>query len=312
MTQAVFTSLDGGAMMPVTILDLIARARLCAEAGAKVDLEVMCFAFTDARISAALAALCRDQPTVTLRIIADWSQSARGAPTVLEAIAAEGLRNLFIKFKLDAPYVQDEAGRLRYSYGASWGMLHHKTLLVRVDAEPVLMALGSYNWTTRGTQAYENLIVTDDAALLGPFTAEFAALWADHRLTATTDRARSIMARMKVEAAEGRDLRDPTLLSDILGLAGVAATPPPPRRLAEGAVLAVFSGSMPPGVTPAAGHAVKNDRRALNLLRPAGSRQPAPLTLNTLALEAIRSVPPGARLLWRCMPCRRACPNSAR
>ncbi len=297
MMKTLFTSRHGGAALPATILDLIARARVCAEAGAKVELEVMCFAFTDRQIFTALLALCRDLPGVSLRIIADWSQSARGTPTVLDDFAQEGLRNLFIKFKLDAPYVQDGEGRLRYSYGASWGMLHHKTLLIRVDGEPILMALGSYNWTMRGQQAYENLIVTDDPAMLVPFSAEFAGLWADHRLTATTDRARHIMARLKDEAAAGRDLRDPAVLTDVLGVAREAGAAVPPRRLADGDVIIAFSGSTAPDYTPAAGHALINDRRALNLLRPAGTRRPAPLTLNTLALEAIRSVPSGARLL---------------
>ena len=326
MTQAVFTSLDGGPALPAAILDLIARARACAEAGVRVDLEVMCFAFTDRDIAAALVSLCRDMPATTLRIVADWSQSARGAPTVLEAMAAEGLRNLFVKFKLDAPYVGDPDGRLRYSYGASWGMLHHKTLTVRLDGVPAVMALGSYNWTMRGRQAYENVLIVDEEALLGPFAAEFAALWSDHRLTATTERTRHIMARLKIESTSGRDLRDPQLLSDMLGLDDPRKTgrkgsdqggpgagdptsadrsspakdaPSPsagPRVRVEGDVFPAFSGSRPPGDDPAAGHAAANDRRALDLLRPNGTRRPAPLTLNTLALEAIRSVPAGASL----------------
>lgn len=298
MTRAVFTSLHGGAALPGSVLEFIARARDCAATGVKVELEVMCFAFTDARIAAALLELCRDLPAVTLRIIADWSQSARNAPTVLEGMDAAGLRSLFIKFKLDAPYVRDEAGRLRYSYGASCGMLHNKTLLIRLDGVPALLALGSYNWTARGQQAYENLVVTDDPAILGPFEAEFAALWSDHRLTGTTDRTRRIMARLKTEAGLGRDLRDVRLLSDVLGLVGVdQALPLPPRRLEESPVITAFSGSRPPDGDAGAGHAAVNDRRTLNLLRPAGARRPAPLTLNTIALEAIRSVPSGARLL---------------
>ncbi|MCC5973488.1 MAG: hypothetical protein JJT81_05505 [Rubellimicrobium sp.] len=298
MTRVVFTSLHGGAALPTSILDLIARARNCAAAGIKVEVEVMCFAFTDARIATALLALCRDLPAVTLRIIADWSQSARNAPTVLEGMAAAGLRNLFIKFKLDAPYMRDTAGRLCYSYGASRGMLHHKTLLIRLDGVPAVMALGSYNWTARGQQAYENLIMTDDPAILGPMEAEFAALWSDHGLTGSTDRTRHIMARLKTEAGLGRDLRDPRLLSDVLGLAGAQTTRVvPPRCLEDGAVITAFSGSRPVDDDAAAGHAAMNDRRAIDLLRPAGLRRPAPLTLNTLALEAIRSVPTGARLV---------------
>ncbi len=297
MTRAVFTSLHGGAALPAQIIDLITRARLCALSGVKVAIEVMCFAFTDTRIAADLVALCRECPDVTLRIIADWSQSARGAPTVLDAMAAESLRNLFVKFKLDVPYVRDDSGRLRYTYGASRGMLHHKTLLIRLDGVPVLMALGSYNWTMMGQQAYENLVVTDEPALLGAFAAEFAALWSDHRLTGTTDRTRRIMARLKAEAALGRDLGDRHLVADVLGAEPAIPAPTPGRRLDDGPVIAAFSGSSPTADTATAGHATANDRRALNLLRPAGARRPAPLTLNTLALEAIRAVPSGARLM---------------
>lgn len=297
MTTALFTSRHGGAALPAAVLDLIARARAWATAGRRVDLQVMCFAFTDSGIARALVALCRDHPGLTLRIVADWSQSARGAPTVLEAMSAEGLRNLYVKFKLDAPYRPDGEGRLRYSYAASWGMLHHKTLLVALDGTPRLMALGSYNWTMRGRQAYENLLMTEAPEVLSGFAAEFAALWSDHRLTATTERASHIMARLRAEAAQGGDLRDPGLLADVLG---VPATPPPepqvPRRMTGEAVCIAFSGSLPPGLAGRAGHAPANDRRAIDLLRPSGAKRPAPLTLNTLALEAVRGVPAGARL----------------
>lgn len=296
MTRAVFTSVDGGAALPATILDLIARAGACAAEGLKVDLQVMCFAFTDRQIAAALVALCRAHPALTLRIVADWSQSARGAPTVLEGMVDEGLRNLFVKFKLDAPYRPDSTGRLRYSYGASWGMLHHKTLLVAVEGAPQVMSLGSYNWTMRGQQAYENLLLSDDPAILAPFAAEFAALWSDYRLTATTDRARAIMARLKDEAAAGRDLAAPDLLADVLGIDPLTPPAPEPRRSADAPVMLAFSGSRPPGLTTTAGHDPGNDRRRIDLLRPSGSRKPAPLTLNTLAIEAIRSVPDGASL----------------
>jgi len=298
MTRAVFTAIHGGAMLPATILDLIGRAREYAGAGGAVELQLMCFAFTDQRIAAALVTLCRDMPNVTLRIVADWSQSAKGAPGVLSGVAAEGLRNIFVKFKLDAPYVRDASGRLQYSYAASRGMLHHKTLLIVLDGCPQVMALGSYNWSSRGQQAYENLVLTEDSAILGPFVAEFAALWSDHRLTGTIVRVAHVIARLKAEAAQGRDLDGSLLLEDVLGVAGDApAAALPPRRPVQADVTTAFSGSLPTGAVAGAGHAVANGRRALNLLRPTGSRRPARLTLNTLALESIRSVPSGARLL---------------
>jgi phosphatidylserine/phosphatidylglycerophosphate/cardiolipin synthase-like enzyme len=77
---------------------------------------------------------------------------------------------------------------------------------------------------------------------------------------------------------------------------------PTPFSKSRNGCIAAFSGRpliagpLIAGPGPVAGHAVANDRRSLNLLRPSGVRRPAPLTLNTLALEAIRSVPDGSRL----------------
>ena len=296
-TTPLFTSLNGGASLPQTILREIARAQEFAADGAKVDLQIMCFAFTDSAIATALVALCRDCPNLTLRLIADWSQSAPGTPTMLEHLAAQGLRNLFIKFKLDLPYVSDGTKRLRYSYGASRGMLHHKTLLISVDSVPKSIVFGSYNWSSRGQRAYENLLLSDEPALLDIFASEFLALWTDHRLTGTKERAATIMARIKAESVLGKDLRDPKLITEILG---AAQTLPGPvanaRRVVDGDILVALSGSLPIGGAASAGHTPINDRRAINLLRPGGMRRPAPLTLNTLALEAIRSTPAGASL----------------
>lgn len=296
MTRAVFTSTDGGKALPAAVLDLIERARLCAENGLKIDLQVMCFAFSDPAIAKVLVDLCRSHKGVTLRIVADWSQSARGAPTVLEGMGAEDLPNLFIKFKLDAPYRADASGRLRYSYGASLGMLHHKTLLVSVEGVPQIMCLGSYNWSMRGQQAYENLLLSDDPALLSAFADEFFALWTNHRLTGATDRARAIMARLKAEVAAGRDIHAAGFLDDAFGIEPRVVAQQGPRNVADASVMIAFSGSTPSGQVTTAGHAPANDRRRIDLVRPSGARKPAPLTLNTLALEAIRSVPAGASL----------------
>ena len=301
MTQALFSSRDGGHELQAAVIDLFALARdLAAMPGFRVEVQVMAFAFTDAAISESLILAARACPNLTVRLIADWSQSARGAASVLRNLDELRLPNLFVKFKLDVPYRRDPAtGYLSYSYGASLGMLHHKTLLIRVDDRPVAMALGSFNWSARGRTAYENLLVVgdalQDAAVLADFEAEFQGLWSDHRLTATSGRCASIMTRIKAEAKAGRDPRSPALLVDILGVAGEVATPRGPRREVDGPVLTAFSGALPGG-SPQAGHAASLDRRAIDLLRPAGTRRPAPLTLNALALEAIRSVPSGATL----------------
>jgi phosphatidylserine/phosphatidylglycerophosphate/cardiolipin synthase-like enzyme len=238
-----------------------------------------------------------------IRIVADWSQGAPRSAAMLEAMRREGLANLYLKVKLDMPYRWDAgAGRMRYSYGASRGMLHHKTLCLTVDGRPRLLVLGSYNWSARGRLAYENLLVLPASDELAPvmaaFVAEFEALWSDHRLTAAPGRAQAVAARLRAEAAAGRDLTDPGLLADVFGLAGDALpVTRAARTLSEGRCLAAFSGRpLIAGPEPTGGHSAANDRRSLNLLRPSGVRRPAPLTLNTLALEAIRSVPDGGRL----------------
>jgi phosphatidylserine/phosphatidylglycerophosphate/cardiolipin synthase-like enzyme len=302
MSTAFFTSLHGGMALQEAVLTLISGATAHAATGAKVEVQIMCFAFTDDVIAQALTSLARQYPGVTVRILADWSQSARGGPSVIDGLAQAGCPNLYIKVKLDAPYRWDATKqRLRYSYAASSGMLHHKTLCLLINGLPLFLALGSYNWSGRGRQAYENLLVlgpTDCADILEAFTLEFKALWSDHRLTASLARSRSIFQRLLSEARKGSDLRDPVLLADILGIAGAPLRPEclPARTRTEGDTLAAFSGSHPLADASSGGHSLRNDRRYLDLLRPSGTRRPAPLTLNTLALEAIRAVPDGAGL----------------
>jgi len=301
--EALFTSCDGGAGLQARVCAALAEAGAAARSG-RADLQIMCFAFTDPIIAAEIVALARAHPRLLIRILADWSQGAPRSAAMLAAMRREGLANLFLKVKLDIPYRWDAAaGRMRYSYRASRGMLHHKTLCLSVDGRPRLLMLGSYNWSARGRQAYENLLVlpaTEDLApVMAAFAAEFEALWSDHQLTAAPGRAQAVAARLRAEAAAGGDLTDPGLLADVFGLAGDA----PPfahvdRTMAEGRCIAAFSGRpLIARADPTGGHATANDRRSLNLLRPSGTRRPAPLTLNTLALEAIRSVPDGGRLL---------------
>ncbi len=300
--QALFTSRDGGAGLQARVLAALAEAGRAARE-ARAEVQIMCFAFTDPRIAAEIVALARAHPGLLIRILADWSQGAPGGAAMLEALRREGLANLFLKVKLDMPYRWDAgAGRMRYSYGASRGMLHHKTLLLSVEGRPRLLVLGSYNWSARGRRAYENLLVlrdSDDVApVMAAFAAEFEALWSDHRLTAAPGRAQVVAARLRAEAMAGKDLTEPGLLADAFGLAGNPEVPAVgARAMVGGACIAAFSGrALLPGPGPTAGHAPANDRRALNLLRPSGLRRPAPLTLNTLALEAIRSVPDGGSL----------------
>lgn len=306
---AFFTSIDSGRALQTAVVETITSAALLAEYGTvRVDLQIMCFAFTDRQIAGHLLDLLRRTPRLNVRIVADWSQSAPGRGPVLTWLAGQRLPNLHVKFKIDLPYRWDAGrGRMVWSYGQSLGMLHHKTLMVRAAGRPVALILGSYNWSARGRKAYENLMLLDDrpehAGALASFDAEFEALWSDHRLTAAPGRAAAILDRVRAELPAGADLADPDVLQDIAGTVPLRlstlpapAAPAGPRRPVAASVIAAFSGQIPGEAAARAGFAPANDRRGLNLLRPSGARRPAPLTLNTLALEAIRGVPDGATL----------------
>jgi len=300
MTTAVFTSLDGGDSLAQVVTTLLQSLEYAAPG---TDVQLMCFAFTDDGIADELLALLRRRPDITVRIIADWSQSAASSPTVLHRLVAAGAANLQVRFKIDLPYDWNaERGRLVYSYARSAGMMHHKTLCLRRDGVPFLLMAGSFNWSARGRQAYENVIVLDHGAdhapVLAAFDDEFRAMWDDDSLTATPGRARAIFDALRAAASGGVDLDDPYALADALGLPrpDPTARPTVARTLVDGPCIVAFSGGYALCARERAGHATANDRRSLNLLRTGGARRPAPLTLNTLTLEAIRSVPAGATL----------------
>lgn len=299
MNTALFTSIDGGKTLPLairTVLDTLRQAPASA-----ADVQIMCFAFTDGDIAADLVALLRARPDIHVRVIADWSQSAANSPTVLRGIHALGLPNFHLRFKIDLPYDWDpERRRLIYSYAHSTGMLHHKTLMLRRNGQPDMLVTGSFNWSNRGQAAYENLLFLDNRAdyqpVLRAFDDEFLALWADDALSATPERARDLFDRLRNAVAEGLDFNDIDALAQALDLPIPQDAKPEPRTRVDGQAIVAFSGSAALSPREKAGHAARNDRRQLDLLRAGAKRRPAPLTLNTLALEAIRSVPDGAQL----------------
>lgn len=299
--RATFTSTSGGKALQAQVLASIAEAQTIK--GDRVDLQIMCFALTDRTVAEALLRLAWQNPLLKVRVIADWSQSAPNSPSQLRFMSANGPPNLFVKFKLDLPYDRAADGRLRYSYRASFGMLHHKSLCIVADGQPRVLTIGSMNWSNRGTESYENLLrldATDDPAehaVRGAFHAEFEALWNSHALTATPTRADLILAHFRAEAGDG-SASQMSLVKHFFGTDPQRDLPTEGKRtLAAGSAVVAFSGRVPGADRARAGFSDRNDRRAIALLRPSGQRRPAPLTLTTLSLEAIRSAPNGERSL---------------
>lgn len=101
---------------------------------------------------------------------------------IAEALLAAHRRGVHVRVVTDNDKALDEGSDVRRLERAGIEVredrtefhMHHKFAVF--DSKVLLT--GSYNWT-RGAARYneENLIVTDDARLVGPFTREFQALW---------------------------------------------------------------------------------------------------------------------------------------
>jgi len=313
--EALFTSLDGGGAVRQRLLDLVHEASALA-ATRRVDLHVMTFAFTDDRVADALIQAASERPSLNVRLLADWSQRIRARGQKVGRLAALETSNLRVRYSLDQPYVWDEAaGHMRWSYHASRGLLHHKTLGILVERRPWKLACGSFNWTATAMKSYENLLVltADDPAsraLMSRVELEFEALWSDGQSTLSPYEAH----RHYHSILEAYD-RDPSM---------------PPERVhglarGTGEVLEALEGECPPVrgthqfTTPAyaptdsdvaiafsargfgeacrqAGCAVVNQRQRMMLSTPAGRLRCVPVTLTNLALDTIFRTKPGHTL----------------
>lgn len=299
--EASFTSLAGGAGLRERVLAVICDAGAAALSH-HVDLHVMTFSFTDQAIAGLLAEVARDRPKMSIRIIADWNQGAEGAGRRLRALSRLGLPNLAVRYKNDQPYVWDAAaGRIRWSYHASRGLLHHKTLAVFVDGEPRTLVCGSFNWTGKAAGSYENLLVLGAGepradVVMAAMEREFEALWSDNRATLRPD---EVTARYQSILDEYR--RDPSRPPEaIVGLERGDQVAPLAMGLAPGRAadtIVAFSSRSPHDPAAGAGYAEANRARRLDLHKPAGAVKSVPLTLTTLALDTIGRAQRGDRLL---------------
>jgi phosphatidylserine/phosphatidylglycerophosphate/cardiolipin synthase-like enzyme len=304
--EALFTSQVGGAGLRDRILSVIRYAATVA--GARhVDVHIMTFSFTDAQIATLLVQAASDHPNLSIRLIADWNQGAEGSGRKVRALAALGLPNLEVRYKKDQPYVWDAgASRMRWSYQASRGLLHHKTLAVLVDGRPHTLLAGSFNWSSRSAKAYENLVVltADTAASVRVMTAverEFEALWSDGTATVSPDEVRAhyaaILAEYQTDTACDA--------ADVIGMARGAGAPINVLRdvdLSDDAVDSphaqiAFSSRTPEQGDAAAGYAEANRRARFEMCKPSGKLKQVPVTLSTLALDTIARAQPGEHLL---------------
>jgi len=299
--EAVFSSLGGGHRLRERVHQLLGEVTATAGSG-PVDVHVTTFSFTDDAIAARLVDLAQRHPNVTVRIVADWSQGSCGGGRQVAHLARLGLPNLLVRYKHDQPYRWDAGEhRLRWSYHASRGLLHHKTLGVLLDGEPAMLLCGSYNWTEKASNSYENILLLaakdpGSRGLMRSMEWEFEAMWSDGRVTLSPDEARIHYQKI---LAEYRN--DPTTpAQSILGI-GSGADDPLHAMAADrledaGGPVIAFSSRSPLQTAAESGYAPANRERRLELAKPGGTTKCVPLTLSTLALDVIARARPGDTL----------------
>lgn len=306
-----FSSIVGGSGLRRCVLRVLEDA--IAVGGSKqIDVHIMTFSFTDARIAHALDSLAATRPNVTIRIIADWRQGSPGAGNRLRDLERARRPNLLVRYKHDQPYLWDaQRGRLRWSYRTSRGLLHHKTLAIMFDGEPWALVCGSFNWTTRAAHAYENLLVMraddeDERALMCAVESEFAAMWCDGRLTLSPEEARAhylkILDEYKSDPTKtpasvmglgaGQDVTLPALGRERREESrGEAPAGPSPHR-----ITIAFSSRGPTQSVAGRGYSPHTRDRRFALFKPSGHVKQVPLTLSVLALDVIARAAKGETL----------------
>jgi phosphatidylserine/phosphatidylglycerophosphate/cardiolipin synthase-like enzyme len=312
--EAIFSSVVGGDALTARVVELITDASAKATTSA-VEVNVMTFSFTDPRIADSFVVAAR-QPRLTIRLIADWTQRADDGNQQVGRLAELGLPNLRIRYKKDQPYIWDASdARMRWSYHASRGMLHHKTLSVVIDGEPSRLACGSCNWSAKAADSYENLLIVTDATagcreLMSRVEKEFEAIWSDNAASLSPDDAQAHYETI-AETCRQQAMATPGPMNGMVsGPAGTLRVLNPRHDTRSGSVseeggiesispdiLIAFSARRPNEEQSCAGYAESNRRRHITLSIPGGRTKRVPLTISTLALDVIYRARPGETLL---------------
>ena len=289
--EALFTSIDGGGEIRRKLLDLLEEASTLA-ASHRVDVHVMAFSFTDDAIAEALLRTAQLRPRLTVRLLADWAQRTLERGQQAGRLAEAGLPNLRIRYTLDQPYVWDaEAGHMRWSYHASLGLLHHKTLGVLVDGKPWKLACGSFNWTANAANSYENLLVLgagdpESRMVASRIELEFEALWSDGTVSLSGGEARAHYQAILDCYRRGPEIA-PSKVAGFNGGLGEQIEELAADSMEAANAEIAFSSRQRGGARREAGFAPRNRERRMVVCSAAGTKRLAPVSIMNLALNAI-------------------------
>lgn len=175
-------TLEGSSVEASLIADL--KASVGRANGRPMDVNVLIFEFQSDAIEKTLTDIAKQNPNVTIRVIADSGQASETGGNALPSLLKQNLPNVQVKFKKDFPYVWSSSqGRPLYNHGATQGLNHHKGLVTFIDGKPDTLVTGSFNWSsTADTKNYEDLTTFNNqdsasARAITQFGEEFAGYW---------------------------------------------------------------------------------------------------------------------------------------
>lgn len=267
----------------------------------RIEVQIMVFSFTDAGLADHLKALAKRNPMIRFRILGDWGNVVSGDGRQLHRIANSGISNIEISLKYDEPYEWNpETQKVVWSYHASLGMLHHKTICIIRDGKPFELLTGSFNWTKKGGAGYENILTisaTEETnTLLADFQREFEAIWQDHNLAMDFPIARKHYALTRKILRSSPNMDPHEYWKGRLQANPKTEEKPPPKSLLTDKHLVAFSGSYPYRNRRKYGFSVVNANKYFYMRKYGGKQKRVPVELHTLALDLIFAAKKGSLL----------------
>lgn len=305
MFSAHFTSMS---LVPLSqvVLQFLDRATALSRQG-KVQIDIMLFSFTQEQIFEKLVALSKEK-NIKINILADWGNISKDNQRKTAVLADLRSSKISVKYKFDQPYVWDlERDRLQWSYHASLGLLHHKTIQLSVNGTPKALLTGSFNWTKKGAHNYENIVIveTSDQAssdVITAFANEFLSLWHAPELSLNPAQARMHLARINQFYTIDKQRSAQQFLDTLK--AGQALKDqrkiPSNRDTTTANAQVAFSASHPFRAWRKTGFAAQNAWRYFDMTKASGQKKRVPLSISTVALDVIFSADSSSEI-WLCM-----------
>ncbi|RZT00335.1 phospholipase D-like domain-containing protein [Aquimarina brevivitae] len=277
------------------VIDLLNEAVVLSKKHT-VELQIMCFNFTEELIYERIKTIALENPKMTIKILADWGNISQENDRKIHLLAKLNLPNLRVRLKYDQPYLWDTAQqKLLWNYNASLGMLHHRTLLVLKNNQPIALQSGSYNWTKQANRNYENIIQfsstnsnKDNTELLKCFQKEFTFLWSNTSLTLSFKSGLQYLDKFANELKSNKEVALPFGLTNDDIQENTLQQKTLPKSEIDSSILVGFNSKYPSQENGNGFHQY-NSSRSFNLRKTSGIVHKAPITITTLTLDLINA-----------------------